>query len=885
MLTKKSAEKNSYWQKQLSLMWPIKNSKFKLAIFISSLLLVVISVSVYSGMLIHKVGLAHFINESIRSRGMVIPNYFSSLLASPEHIDIDINFKNFQKLAFKREEALKIGRLVSDDADWVPARIRYGGQTYRVDLRLKGDRQTHWGKDEGWSFKIEVKDNKALMGMRRFAIQSPDTRDYLTEWYLYKLFGYFGLIDLRYNFIDVSINGSHQHIYAIEENFDKILIESNRYREGLILRFNTEPYWEGGRASWADKPGLLPVLLGTSIDAYQINKVLDNDNLAKQFYTAKNLMELFRQDKLSASQVFDIDKLAMFFAIIDLTGYHHACELDNLKFYYNPVTSLLEPIGYDNEQIIPLSVEGLSGEGKRIGDKITYSGYAEGTLKSRWYEQLFKDKEFFKKYINALGKISDEKVLDDFFVKTDAGYKENLRILHKSYPWYSFDKKTILYANQKYIKEFLTFRRRLHAYFDSFSKDKNLLAIHLCNIRSFPVEIIEVVYKDSVFFKPLNETIIQPFADSEPLTYLYIEFKPTGILSWSDEMSKELRLRYRILGASDIYEQPINPWQYLDNNFIKNDFIRQPENINSFPFLIVDKNARKILFKTGQWNLNKDLIIPKGYTVFAEGGLKLNLLNQATILSYSPIIFVGTQGNPVIISSSDSTAQGLTVVNCRQGSVLEYVIFENLSNPTKTGWELTGAVTFYEAPVAISQCRFLRNRSEDGLNIVRSEFNIVDTVFSHTASDAFDADFSKGRIYNSSFIDCGNDGIDVSGSVVELKDIFIDKAKDKGISVGESSRVKANSIEIKDSKLGIASKDMSELLLEKTRISGSEIGIAVYQKKPEFGPASIKATQLSIERTNLPYLVEEQSQLYVNGQSIKYDQNVVRGILESYSGL
>ena len=51
---------------------------------------------------------------------------------------------------------------------------------------------------------------------------------------------------------------------------------------------------------------------------------------------------------------------------------------------------------------------------------------------------------------------------------------------------------------------------------------------------------------------------------------------------------------------------------------------------------------------------------------------------------------------------------------------------------------------------------------------------------------------------NSSFINSGNDAIDVSGSIIELQNIFINGVGDKALSAGENSRMTAHQIEIKN---------------------------------------------------------------------------------------
>ena len=328
-----------------------------------------------------------------------------------------------------------------------------------------------------------------------------------------------------------------------------------------------------------------------------------------------------------------------------------------------------------------------------------------------------------------------------------------------------------------------------------------------------------------------------------------------------------------------IQYESIFSWRYLNTDFIENDFIRQPPNINEFDFLTINEETKVIFFEPGEWNLRKNLIIPMGYKVFAVEGLRLNIYNSAKILSYSPLKFIGSEDNPISICSPDSTGQGIVVMNANEESSLEYVIFDNLSNPSQSGWELTSAITFYESPVKISYCQFSHSRAEDALNIFRTEFEINYTLFSEIMSDAFDADFANGKITNSSFIECGNDAIDISGSIIELNNIFIDGIGDKGLSAGENSQITANLIEIKNTEIAITSKDMSNIIIEDIKLENNTIGFTVFQKKAEFGSASIIATNLEMNEIKIPYLVETQSTLVVDGKTIEASRENVKDIL------
>ena len=64
-------------------------------------------------------------------------------------------------------------------------------------------------------------------------------------------------------------------------------------------------------------------------------------------------------------------------------------------------------------------------------------------------------------------------------------------------------------------------------------------------------------------------------------------------------------------------------------------------------------------------------------------------------------------------------------------------------------------MNFNESEVQITNSVFEKNRCEDGLNIIRSNFKLDHVSFKDTQSDAFDGDFVKGVITNATFENCG----------------------------------------------------------------------------------------------------------------------------------
>jgi len=357
-------------------------------------------------------------------------NYFKGAISNPEHIDIDIKFDDFQRLAYKREIALADGILINSDEDYVPAKIRYQNRIIDVRLRLKGD----WAEDnlagDKWSLRIKVIGDNTLFGMKIFSIQDPAVRSYLNEWLYHQALKREGILSLRYEFVDISINGDHKGIYALEEHFEDRLLAHNGLREGPIIRFDEGMYWLLRPSVTDDQEAYLM----SSIDAFQTGKILKNPTRYAQFIKAKDLLESFREGSLLTSEVFDVDKLAKFMAISDIMQAPHGVRWHNMRFYYNPITSKLEPIGFD----------GMPGGNLFVTHAMV--PICSQRIYIVYKMRIFGDMVFFRKYLEELERVSQKSYMDDLFTEVNDELQRNMAILHKDYPWYEFPKE-VFYSN------------------------------------------------------------------------------------------------------------------------------------------------------------------------------------------------------------------------------------------------------------------------------------------------------------------------------------------------------------------------------------------------------------------------------------------------------
>ena len=398
------------------------------------------------------------------------------------------------------------------------------------------------------------------------------------------------------------------------------------------------------------------------------------------------------------------------------------------------------------------------------------------------------------------------------------------------------------------------------AYFEGYT-DGNL-SVLIANIHSIPIEIISVQDKTGKYIYDLGgEGLIQP---ADPIEYLVFEFKNV------DEKFLENKAELLVNYAYDngvVKHAFISPFKRIDEDLFNRTAIRTKDNMQDFDFIVEDDQF--ISFEGEEIIIEKPLYIPNGKELLISPAQEIDLVNEAYIFLRTPVQFAGDEEKPIRVYSSDGSGRGIFVTEAGGKSNIFYTTFDGLNTPISGVWALTGAVTFYESGVQIDHAHFVNNVSEDGLNIIRSEFSIINSVFSDTFSDAFDADFCTGEIADSVFENTGNDAVDVSTTRLTIRNTSMLHIGDKGISAGENSSVVLQNIHIDHTEIGIASKDLSTITGNDVFISNAKIGITLYEKKPEFGPAMIDIGNFELDgNIDQDHLIQKDSTLIIDGQII-----------------
>ncbi len=356
---------------------------------------------------------------------------------------------------------------------------------------------------------------------------------------------------------------------------------------------------------------------------------------------------------------------------------------------------------------------------------------------------------------------------------------------------------------------------------------------------------------------------------------LYIEYAlPIG-----EYQPYDLYVCYRYKDGNEIKRQKVNPFTQINEEVYQGTLIRTQDNMSDFSNLRQENS--KVFFTDEYVVLDKALFIPKGLTFVIKEGQTIDLHNNAFVISRSALFVEGTEQRPVIITSTDDSKDaGIAVIQAQDRSACNYMICDNLGELSSGIYHLTGAVTFYESDVDFNNCEFLNNRSEDGLNTVRSDVSIINCAFKNTFQDAFDSDFCNGIFDGCYFEATGNDALDVSTSDFAVINTNFMNIGDKAISVGEASKIKITNVHAENVQIGIGAKDNSVVTASNVSIKNAFIGFCAYQKKPEFGPCTMIIDGYSLAGSiDFRYLIEENDKLFVDGQRWEASQKQKQALI------
>ena len=685
-------------------------------------------------------------------------NYPKSFNASPEKLSISIDQKQYDKLNALVDKAREEGVIPRKGNKFRKAVLEHNGVQHKIELRLKGKLTDHV-KDEKWSLRVKVTDGSDVLGMRRFSLQHPGTRNYANEWVFHEMARNEGLVALRYDFIEIELNDNDLGIYALEEHFGQELLLANDRVPGPILRFDPGLYWQH-RSNLMKDIHIVEEYAefnSSNIDTYTESAIFNDSSLTDAFYKAQSKLESFRSQKLPVDSVFKLIPLARYHALIDLVGGHHSLDWSDVKYYYDPDSGLIEPVSYESFSVFPTRI--LSG---------SYHFKGPGVRVYDLHDALFNNETFFRIYIQELRRMSDPEYLDDLFASLRPELDQKLAILYGEFPYKEFSEEQY-YKNAEAIRAMLDTPRGIHAFYQNADTSDGVVQVHLRlgMVESLPIELIAVRTneKEVLSMESLGVHAVQCILPAKgrraPIQIHDIVLKVPSDVEVDIEREKGWRVVYRILGDDRESKVTVLPYAYLP--MISLDTTVTKENELSSEMVMKLPSGNEWAIRPGKWDLNETFIVPENIVLSAGPGVEISCSGAGGFNVFGRLLFYGAGEDPIRIISSGNNE--VFLLKSSKRSVFKNVLLQQ--NGSSSIVELNAGT------LELDRCRTI---SKYGPSIVANRARIISRSNIHvTTKVASTFELNASKLISLSDKRVGNGAmINGTGAYAEIRDFLAD---------------------------------------------------------------------------------------------------------------
>ena len=98
-------------------------------------------------------------------------------------------------------------------------------------------------------------------------------------------------------------------------------------------------------------------------------------------------------------------------------------------------------------------------------------------------------------------------------------------------------------------------------------------------------------------------------------------------------------------------------------------------------------------------------------------------------------------------------------------AVFEHVHLEDARQAAVNGVDFPGGLSLIGTDVEINNCEFTDMYGKDAIYVREADVEILENRIQRTFKDGVDLDGSSGMIHDNFFVDCGDEGIDLSENV------------------------------------------------------------------------------------------------------------------------
>ncbi|HXV61388.1 MAG TPA: right-handed parallel beta-helix repeat-containing protein [Vicinamibacteria bacterium] len=715
--------------------------------------------------------------------------------------------------------------------DYVPAQfLLEDGRWLPIEVKLRGKTAGHYARQRP-SLRLKFPRNHYFEGKRHINISNPSdkgvTKDLTTNWELAR----HGILTWDSRFVVLKINEKVVGLFQEIEEIGRPMLDRGGRSEGFIFDGNGQLAGAPGGFGWDKAESAIKRLLQCKEETSSPPDADPCNWTFLQTYT-------------------DTDRFAWAAAVTTLVGSTHAWSNNNLHVYYDPARGTFEPIPWDY-----------------LGYRIDPETTIEGETATNEARAFLRIPEFRRMRDERLWTLITERVepmiahANEAFARLDAAFRYDNHAIRSS-------------RGHRIHEAFIEELESNAAYLSTLFRTAELGVVvrPTQNEGSVVVELENrgkaFVWVTGVVVARNGKRVVVPLPEHELVDG-----------QWSGEPG---RSRLAIREVLDVEIIGLAARNGVTGELLADDDVQirsseitvasldREEMPDSAPVLPGNarREGRTIVLGPGVVHLDATWEVPQSYSVQVEPGTTIELEDGASLIVYGDLTAVGTAREPIAVRGAKSkSGWGALVVQGRRAERstvrLEHVILEGGAGAENDRTHFTGALSVTDAVISLRESRFVDIAAIDGINFKYCDVEMRNNVFSNTAEDAVDLDFCTGVVVGNHVFGAGGDGLDFSGSDLDVEQNIIENCVDKGMSVGEKTVARIRDNQIDRCYTGIASKDGSDVTIEATRLTGLDVGVSIYRKKLTFGTPVARLSRVVMADVNTAILDSHEGDLTV----------------------
>jgi hypothetical protein len=197
--------------------------------------------------------------------------------------------------------------------------------------------------------------------------------------------------------------------------------------------------------------------------------------------------------------------------------------------------------------------------------------------------------------------------------------------------------------------------------------------------------------------------------------------------------------------------------------------ISPAEFVAAYPQFELDATGLRLA--QGEHIFRETVIVPQGTALTIDPGAVLRFGAARSLISYSPVTAQGTESEPIRFTAQNQWLKwGVMGVVGSAPSVFEHIQLEHSRQALVNDVDFFAGLSLIEADSVIRNSTFENAFGKDAVNARMSDVLIEDNVFRNAAKDCLDLDGGSGEVSGNLFVDCDDEGIDLSDN--EAVDVF-----------------------------------------------------------------------------------------------------------------